>query len=1361
MPDFDATEMRAHLNDYLKEINDLMTVSGSVDQYADFWAALIKIDAVTRDFYTRRQDGSFPVLNENHKDMLQKQYREAIAHAGQLLSGEDQGDIASSMRTIARELMPLMLNDQTALEMVDVTKTPITLPELVGKAREQAVDLGEQESVIEHGFMSSRQHMYVESGRLDEEGHTVREEGYFTPTIRVQARSDFADLMDRMAAKYPQYGRLLEELRQAKFSNVMEAAWNKDFYRSASKLEEPSPDKLREHMKNEVNGEVFRGIVRLETVAAAEAKEDFFAFFDELRENINPVKKVYDQYVSDTRTVDVREGANIDKRNVAMYRMSCLLGKPNLVAEAKPMTVIQNGVSVTGTFMAAAHGLDINKVKPGDPEAAFTEKNLENPPVYDDIAAMQALDFICGNTDRHIGNMVLQFEAGKGRDAKITGLTLIDNDASFTNGQTLGGSNYIVPPEDMGVVGEDFYHAMKLMSKAEMTMMLADCELSRQEIDWAWERKEQLQAKIEADRAFYQDKEPGFLDKNHIRVVPKSDWKQYSMAKMAEMFPGNAFFRIGFEIPGTIRKRVAALEKSANKPQGEPKISGSKMARSAILDVPPEPEEKKETVVPTGRTVGSRLIPQVPNPGREDVVKLSVPPLSTVTSVGAQMSRRFTLSYQDGDQTKQVFFTQPSSLSNRVRMDKVIDDLKEKHPKYRDALDAIRTVYLTNEAADLTVPEGGKILSDNLGLPEARIQELEQDREFLSMAGSLARRLNSLGDTLMFYDMSGANMASGRIDTRNAAMSDVGDLLNAPNVLARSRVAQVECDGRIIEGVIMENAAGVTYEKTETGADDKSRIREEKITYDKMQTGGSCMSRIEEKRINEAYNTPEGLKSIADLQILDYVCLNLDRHLGNITYCFQKDDVTDQMRFTGVRGIDNDMSFGSHVPQMQEQYKCIGALNQMQVISAEMWEKINDPTTAEKLAEKLRRNGLSDQEIEGAQKRMEMIRTAVKDNTLRVVGKEEWAKGDFTFEKLTEKNSTLFCSVRQVAREAVKAREKWNSMSDKEKEDAEKQLAFTQCVKVDQFGKTLMENKELSELRDKTAEDFRSQLIENLHSAPEPEDTLSGRQLVQRLQQAGRDFHIALNRADPLFHGTSKEYKKLKSSCRELEKMAKKIGKSLTAENPSISGKEGELLYQKLTEISRYSTIYQLKKQREVESGRPLSTVGQARVNVASQLSAQLSDLTVTADRSIAKQGADRSPAGYLNRRMARSQRELSGLEGTALRRKVAEVLSFRSLADMDNKKELKKNGELVIKLATKPEQIRNMTDWMMKQPAFQKMVRDMPDNELRAMAAVRNGRRLYDKFLSSKTMDARNAQKQAERQKSLHRQQKPREMAK
>lgn len=55
-------------------------------------------------------------------------------------------------------------------------------------------------------------------------------------------------------------------------------------------------------------------------------------------------------------------------------------------------------------------------------------------------------------------------------------------------------------------------------------------------------------------------------------------------------------------------------------------------------------------------------------------------------------------------------------------------------------------------------------------------------------------------------------------------------------------------------------------------------------------------------------NTADVLKSAADLQVLDYICGNTDRHGGNIFYRFEERDGV--LCLVGLQGIDNDTSMG-------------------------------------------------------------------------------------------------------------------------------------------------------------------------------------------------------------------------------------------------------------------------------------------------------------------------------------------------------------------------------------------------------------------------------------------------------------------
>ena len=160
-------------------------------------------------------------------------------------------------------------------------------------------------------------------------------------------------------------------------------------------------------------------------------------------------------YVADNqRWLGVPEGSNIDKRNVAMSTMSEMLGKKGLIATAKPMVVVMNGKPVTGTFMTRAFKYNAYDNKTDNPIKDLGPEAYDNPAVFDDIAALQALDYICGNLDRHPGNIMLRFEEVNGKKM-LVGITGIDNDMSWgVNNPAKGNQdligNFFVRPEQMG-----------------------------------------------------------------------------------------------------------------------------------------------------------------------------------------------------------------------------------------------------------------------------------------------------------------------------------------------------------------------------------------------------------------------------------------------------------------------------------------------------------------------------------------------------------------------------------------------------------------------------------------------------------------------------------------------------------------------------------------------------------------------------------------------------------------------------------------------------------------------------------------------------------------------------------------------
>ena len=106
----------------------------------------------------------------------------------------------------------------------------------------------------------------------------------------------------------------------------------------------------------------------------------------------------------------IKKGANISSRNCAMSDIAELLGYNNLVAKSTPMKVMIDGELVEGVFMETVEGTDLCNIKPNDPVLDARRGSFESPEALRQITDLQVLDFICGNTDRHLGNMIYQFK---------------------------------------------------------------------------------------------------------------------------------------------------------------------------------------------------------------------------------------------------------------------------------------------------------------------------------------------------------------------------------------------------------------------------------------------------------------------------------------------------------------------------------------------------------------------------------------------------------------------------------------------------------------------------------------------------------------------------------------------------------------------------------------------------------------------------------------------------------------------------------------------------------------------------------------------------------------------------------------
>ena len=129
-----------------------------------------------------------------------------------------------------------------------------------------------------------------------------------------------------------------------------------------------------------------------------------------------------------------------------------------------------------------------------------------------------------------------------------------------------------------------------------------------------------------------------------------------------------------------------------------------------------------------------------------------------------------------------------------------------------------------------------------------------------------------------------------RIDKRNSAVSTVADSIGLSTLIPKSENMRVRTGDKIHKGTFMKSA---------TMDDPNIKSLENPLTN--LTVAGVA-------------NSPKFIEDAANIQILDYICGNVDRHANNIFYKVEKrPDENGNMVDTlvAIEGIDNDTALGA------------------------------------------------------------------------------------------------------------------------------------------------------------------------------------------------------------------------------------------------------------------------------------------------------------------------------------------------------------------------------------------------------------------------------------------------------------------
>ncbi len=254
------------------------------------------------------------------------------------------------------------------------------------------------------------------------------------------------------------------------------------------------------------------------------------------------------------------------------------------------------------------------------------------------------------------------------------------------------------------------------------------------------------------------------------------------------------------------------------------------------------------------------------------------------------------------------------------------------------------------------------LLSDRFGLDRDYCRECAEQKEFWDALNGIAKASNSVSRLYGLHTGYHGQGAETNINLRNNAMSDYAALLGIPDSVARSVSMTLIRDDMTTQGSFMENAQGESYDSFMSSSD------------------------YEDKRF---VITGTAMKEMSNLQVLDYLCANIDRHKRNMFYKFDNSD-PDEIRLIGVQGIDNDASFGTIEHKGKGLYDRMSKLEDIRVIDDDLARKIlaADDSSIE---QKIRLAGLSEEEMRAARERLTSLRERIKDGKVkRISGNEAW-----------------------------------------------------------------------------------------------------------------------------------------------------------------------------------------------------------------------------------------------------------------------------------------------------------------------------------------------------------------------------------
>ncbi|MBO5528978.1 MAG: hypothetical protein J6A47_06650 [Bacilli bacterium] len=490
-------------------------------EYSDYLRNLVeRLD----DYNKLSKEGEFKVMTSKQEyDEIEELFKKSLA-------GYDKYkdlpiDPNDPLDAIRHRLADDVFNDfltpaYVEYQHVDITKD-ISLKHMMEDFRSKPIPVADDEMKQVGGNLSSRTKL-----TLDFDGEKI--DGVFTPTTQFTPQQDYANLIEDIAKRYPKYADYFRSLNTPEAYAATSKIPVNEFINDGAFYKGALDAFVEQEFVPEASMELFNKYVE---------EEDFTAAYGEFIFKLEPL--LISSHINQM-TLQLAEGDNIDKRNSAMSGVAHLLDKDSSLAKSRPITIEReiNGqkVLIEGTFMEFAQGKDPDHLPVKDAMRETPVENYDTAEAKQSMANLQILDYICGNVDRHAGNIFYNFDP---ETKKLVSVQGIDNDASFFKGQVNMGEvlNQWQGLNHLRVIDEETAVQVMALEEGTLKATLMGYGLKSEEIQDAWNRTKELQEAIKVGKLYENAQDIHIsADANtpYIVIVPKDKWNEVPLDRLAE-----------------------------------------------------------------------------------------------------------------------------------------------------------------------------------------------------------------------------------------------------------------------------------------------------------------------------------------------------------------------------------------------------------------------------------------------------------------------------------------------------------------------------------------------------------------------------------------------------------------------------------------------------------------------------------------------------------------------------------------------------------------------------------------------------------------------------------------------------------